>query len=393
METTIQKPPSESRRLSERDIPLRTKTGSTRKDIRLEDSGCNGQVPVPQDSTDPKTGEVESITAYKSCDQKGCPDCGPHLRRCFEAHHIEQQERKVAESGPDETLWFLTLTTKHDLSGTLGERLEALAQRRKKYFQKLRYRASDLSYLWVAETGDRQRAHLHLLICADLSREQLKNSWMKVGGGMINHVKRVTDQGHLVSTVCYMSKEQFCDPSRGETGFPGHKTNGHSRDIDGYASREAKEIRSQHAREIVVQKLLREDLEDRPVCDEKALRMYLRRILPGKVGEEVTIAGGGRGRLVDWERDRAIVDTGDGKKWVGAYRVFPTDETVPRVYEGTAYGSPFGGPTGPGPEVEPAEIPGSESVFRFEDDDGSVHRSKGKTLESEDVRPSSSLPT
>lgn len=393
METTTQKPPSESRRLSERDIPLRTKTGSTRKDIRLEDSGCNGQVPVPQNSTDPKTGEVETIMAHKSCDQKGCPDCGPRLRRCFTAHHIEQQERKVAESGPGETLWSLTLTTQHDLSGTLGERLEALAERRKEYLQKLRYRASGLSYLWVAETGDRQRAHLHLLICADLSREQLKNSWMKVGGGMINHAKRVKDHDHLVSTLWYMSKEQFCDPSRGETGFPGHKTNGHSRDIDGYSSREAKETRAEYARKAVVQELLDGNVGERPVCDEEAFRMYLRCILPKKIGAEVEIAGGKRGMLLDWEPSRAIVRVDGEKRWIDAYKVLPVGEPLPRLYEGAPYASFPRGPARPEPEVEPFEIPGSESVFQFEDDEGTVHRSENEKPQTRGVHSPSPVPT
>jgi hypothetical protein len=290
------------------------------------------------------------------------------------AHHLEQQEKKVAQTEPEESHWLLTLTTQYDLSGTLGERLEALAERRKQYLQKLRYRSSDLTYLWVAETGDRQRAHLHFLIHADLSRKQLKNSWMKVGGGMINHAKRVEDHDHLVSTVWYMSKEQFCIPELGETGFPDHKTNGHSRDIDGYSSDDAKEKRSRYARETVVQELLDGNVDTRPVCDEKAFRMYLRRILPTKVGDEVLLAGRDHVQLLDWERSRAIVETENGKRWVDAYQVFPVDEPIPRLYEGTRYDSLSAGGTVPEPDVEPSKIPGSESIFQFEDGDGSVHR-------------------
>ena len=393
MNTIEQSHPSESKRLSEEDVPLRMEAGLTHEQIRLEDGGCNGQVPIRQDSTDPKTGEIETITAYKSCGQKGCPDCGPHLRRCFTAHHIEQMERKVAGSGPEEKLWSLTLTTQEDLSGTLGNRLEALAERRKTYLRKLRYRASDLSYLWVAETGDRQRAHLHFLVHADLDREQLKESWMKVGGGMINHAKRVADHNHLVSTIWYMSKEQFCIPELGETGFPDHQTNGHSGDIEGYASSEAKEVRSQHAREAVVQELLDANLSNRPVCDEKALRMYLRLILPTKIGQEVTIAGGEHGRLLEWNQDRAIVDTANGKRWTDAFQVFPTDEPLPRLYEGVTYGSVPDGPADPEEEVEPSRIPGSESIFQFEDEDGSVHRSEERTAQARDTQRPSTTPT
>ncbi len=369
-----QSPPHQSHQLSEADVPLRAEKGSTNDEIRYEDAGCNGEVPVYLESTDPRTGEIETVTAYKSCDQKGCPDCGPKLRRRFMAHHLEQQEKKVAQAGPEESHWLLTLTTQYDLFGTLGERLEALAERRKKYLQKLRYRSSDLTYLWVAETGDRQRAHLHFLIHADLSRKQLKNSWMKVGAGMINHAKRVEDHDHLVSTVWYMSKEQFCIPDLDETGFPDHKTNGHSRDIDGYSSDDAREKRSRYAREAVVQELLDGNVDTRPVCDEKAFRMYLRRILPTKVGEEVLLAGRDRVRLLDWMKCRAIVETENGKRWVDAYQVFPIDEPIPRLYEGTRYDSLSGGGTLPETEVEPSKIPGSESIFQFEDVDGSVHR-------------------
>jgi len=373
-----QAPPHQSNQLSEADIPLRVEKGSTRREIRFEDAGCGGQVPVELESTDPETGEMETVTTYQSCDQKGCPDCGPQLRRCFMAHHLEQQEKKVKQAGQEENHWLLTLTTQHDLAGTLGERLEALAERRKKYLQKLRYRAEDLSYLWVAETGERQRAHLHFLIFADLSRKQLKNSWMKVGGGMINHAKRVGDHDHLVSTVWYMSKEQFCIPALNETGFPDHMTNGHSRDIDGYSSDDAKEKRTRYAREAVVQELLDGNVDTRPICDEKALRMYLRSILPTKVGDEVLLAGRGRARLLDWESSRAIVETADGKEWVDAYQVLPIDEPMPRLYEGTKYGTFSAGGTVPKPDVEPSQIPGSESIFRFEDEDGSVHHSEGR---------------
>ncbi|MCS3627174.1 hypothetical protein GGP53_001015 [Salinibacter ruber] len=347
--------------LSEGDIPRR-------KPAQIGRHGGNCRVPVEVKTTDPKTGEVQITNTAKRCRQKDCPHCGPWLRRCFAAHYTEHFERKIASSDSDQKVWFLTLTTRQELTGGLGSKLEALAERRKKYLEKLRYRSDHLSYLWVAETGERRRPHLHLLVHGDLGQEDLKNSWMKAGGGMINRAKRVEDHDHLISAVWYISKEQFCDPERGEEGFPGHRTNGHSRDIEGYTSEEAKERRIRHAREDLVEKLVEGDVDGRPVCDEETLRMYQKRTLPEAVGGEVISPSGNRTSLLEWSGEGALIETPEGAEEVGSYEVLPVDAPLPRLYEDAEYERSSAGEPIPNPDVEPAPIPDKEATFQLGDE-------------------------
>ncbi len=371
MEAPTDKQPLSEDHLSERDIPRR-------KPAQIGRHGGNCRVPVEVKTTDPKTGEVETVNTAKRCRQKDCPHCGPWLRRCFAAHYTEHFEEKIASSDPDQKVWFLTLTTRQELTGGLGSKLEALAERRKKYLEKLRYRSDHLSYLWVAETGELRRPHLHLLVHGDLGPEDLKESWMKAGGGMVNRAKRVEDHDHLVSTVWYMSKEQFCDPDRGEEGFPGHRTNGHSRDIEGYTSEEAKERREQHAREDLVERLVEGDVDERPICDEEALWMYQRRTLPEAVGGEVVSPSGDRASLLEWSEKRALIETTEGPQEVGPYEILPAGAPVPRLYEDAEYERPSTTEPIPEPDVEPAPIQGEEATFQLGDENTEASQQIGK---------------
>jgi hypothetical protein len=348
------------------------------KPAQIGRHGANCRVPVEVKTTDPKTGEVQITNTAKRCRQKDCPHCGPRLRRCFAAHYTGQFEEKIASSDPNEKAWFLTLTTRQELTGGLGSKLKALAKRRKKYLQKLRYRADRLSYLWVAETGERRRPHLHLLVHGDLGPEDLKESWTKAGGGMVNRAKRVEDHDHLISAVWYISKEQFCDPERGEEGFPGHRTNGHSRDIEGYTSEEAKERREQHAREDLVERLVEGDVDERPICDEEALRMYQRRTLPEAVGGEVVSPSGDRASLLEWSEKRALITTPEGTQEVGPYEILPAGALVPRLYEDAEYERPSAPEPMPEPKVEPAPIPGEKATFQLGNESGRTAEQTGE---------------
>lgn len=367
---TYKQPRSEDH-LSDGDIPRR-------KPTQIGRHGANCRVPVEVKTTDPKTGEVEIVNTAKRCRQKDCPRCGLRLRRRFAAHYVEQFERKITGSEQRTKTWFLTLTVRQKLTGSLGSKLEALAERRKKYLEKLRYRTTDLSYLWAAETGERRRPHLHLLVHGDLGPEDLKESWMKAGGGMDNCAKRVEDHDHLVSTVWYMSKEQFCDPERGEEGFPGHQTNGHSRDIEGYTSEEAKERREQHAREDLVEGLVEGNVDERPVCDEEALSMYQRQALPEAVGGEVVSPGGNRASLLKWNEERALIETPEETQEVGPYEILPADAPLPRLYEDAEYERSSAGEPMPEPDVEPAPIQGEEATFQLGDENTEASQQIGK---------------
>ena len=296
---------------------------------------CRGEIIVRREVTDPETTETTTQVFYETCDRKGCSTCGSQLRRCHAAHYIEQLENRMEESAEEESLYFGTMTLPGFADGTFEEMLKDLQSKRSLFLQRMRDQSRDASYVWVVETGDSGRPHLHLLLVTNLSTNEIGRHWHDVEGGQINRVSKVDGESELISKGWYVTKEQFADPERGETGFPNYKTIGHSRDILAYSDSKAKRKRVRHAREDVEERLLSGDVEGRPLCDRTAYVAALEKALPQSIGEKVTIFGGGSGRLVRWSPEEALVVTEGKLRHLDPFAVAPAEMPVPQIFERT----------------------------------------------------------
>ena len=304
------------------------------------------------------------------------------------------------ESREDLNLWFVTLTAPPDqLSGSLSKKIVTLSEElRQPFFGRLRYSTHVFSYLWVLERGTRdwwqrpsscRHLHYHMLIWTDADKRQLESKWHDSGGGFLNVQKvgsscrnQKTYSADLRRVLWYMSKGQFSGPE-GPSVISGKTTNSSSQDLNALHSDVAKRRQEQAAREQVVEGLVRGNLDERPVCDRKCYRMYLRRISLELLNEKVrTFNGETCGTLLWWSEDEAFVNTEDsGTVQVDPFLIVPLDRPVPKIHrssERPPWTSDDGERTttstasGTLEKPEPQSLEDSESIFRFEEADGSV---------------------
>lgn len=142
---------------------------------------------------------IDSERVARDCGRKGCPYCGPQLRRRYVAH-FASLFGKFAESGP---VWFLTLTIDPKLVDEAGYALTAEESRKyavwcwDKYLKRLRRRAEGLHYVAAFEQHKTGFWHLHVILFGefDLSetplRAMLRSQWFDSGGGAVARIKRI----------------------------------------------------------------------------------------------------------------------------------------------------------------------------------------------------------
>ncbi len=399
------------------------------------DYDCRGEVIVHREVTNPETAETDTNVFFETCDRKGCPTCGPRLRRCHAAHYREQLERRMETATEEERLRFCTMTLPGSAGGPFDEMLRDLQSKRALFLQRMRDQSRNATYMWVVETGDSGRPHLHVLLVSDLSMAEIERHWHGSDGGQINRVSTVTDRSELVTKAWYVTKEQFADPDEGVAGFPGYKTIGHSRDVLAYSDTEAKRKRAEHARADVQQELLSGNAEGRPLCDRIAYVAALEKALPNSIGDEVKLLGecgnSDNGddpdeiiaRLVRWSPEEALVTIDGVLRHMDPFAVAPAEMPVPQIFERTvpegrhfpdqtaeddgadavseesSADNPEGEATAPGEigraEAKRRDLSGLASVFEVETSNGEIERSvrwKGPVEPGSDVDLSPASP-
>jgi hypothetical protein len=350
---------------------------------------CNGSVLLSRDVVDPETNDKTTETYRVRCRRNSCISCGPWLKRQFIAHYFDEL-RKWFDTGVEtdhqasgKKIWYTVLTLKRKLQGPFGKRLKEVKESIwKPYIRRVRRQSSESPpYLKAFETGDSGRIHLNLLLYTDADASQLKSAWQSVDGGYINHTSLIGSEKDLLGVITYMAKEQFADPELGEDGFPGHRTNGCSQHIPGYTSDAAREKQKAHARKSVVDTLLSGDPDERPICDRKAFRMYLTRLMEVSTGQKV-ITPHGPGRLVEWSQEGGAVvefsseDGSPRQGHFGPFEVWPRKALLPRLQVNTERpnsrenhraSAPL---PAPDPHAHDRAIESCESIFRLNLPDG-----------------------
>jgi hypothetical protein len=151
-------------------------------------------VEIGYDEWDKSTGELVDAGIQRiPCGRKGCPVCGPRLKRRYIAH-FASRFCAYSETAP---VFFATLTVdpKVGVSGRDDSR-KYLMHCWDKWGKRMRRRASS-SFHYVASIEEHKsgRYHLHVIISGNFEGGQtartMREQWFESGGGAVAKVKRV----------------------------------------------------------------------------------------------------------------------------------------------------------------------------------------------------------
>jgi hypothetical protein len=184
------------------------------------------------DRTDPTTGETERVAL--PCKTKGCPVCGPTLKRGYIAHYVE-----VLGGRRDRRHVVLTLDPKCGLSRR--EARKYLTRSWAKFVKRLKRRTGNsVQYVAFAERHGNGLPHLHAVLACDVTAEALREQWFEAGGGVAMDVQLIAPtERDLARTVGYVLKQAF-----GPDAEPGRIIASQG---DGYHSAPAKAARASYA--------------------------------------------------------------------------------------------------------------------------------------------------
>ena len=294
------------------------------------------------DVTDVCTGEVKERKF--PCKTRGCPVCGPWLRRCHVAHTL----RCLSE---EPRLSFLTLSLEPSYYEEVPPRSywpDLLRRTRALLFKRLRRRA-ELTYFWVFEWPPGGIPHYHYLLSAEPTRESVpfletvKAQFEECGHGSSLWIDPIQTKADLETFAGYAYKNTFTRPEltgrdRGVTQACG-ASEGLGYMSEKQVCRRKRIARQQAEDPFVLTRDAKEAVED-------ALRR--------SVGKPVQLPDGRVGRLLDWSPGRAEVEVGDEVVVTAGHKPAPIDGKTPPIREVT-------------PEVEPVSVsPSTESRPRAE---------------------------